>query len=187
MHKDGNHGSNYPRVDDFGVSGTPFLSAKSIRDDGTIDESLIERLRQDKADRLKIGWIDAGDVLLAHNASVGKVALYNGTFGKALIGTSLTAFRPNQAVLTSHFLSFSLTSALFQKQLKQNMAQTTRNQVPITVQRELTIRVPPIKKQLEFSRLAEIIAEQKRKQNQSMAALFLLFRSLQHRAFTGSL
>ena len=30
-HKDGNYGSNYPRVEEFGAQGVPFLTAKSLR------------------------------------------------------------------------------------------------------------------------------------------------------------
>lgn len=29
-HQDGNHGSKYPRVDEFGTDGVPFLTAKLI-------------------------------------------------------------------------------------------------------------------------------------------------------------
>ncbi|MGB9203642.1 MAG: hypothetical protein WCB94_06655, partial [Terriglobales bacterium] len=50
-------------------------------------------MNESKALELKIGWIVGGDVLLAHNASVGKVGLYEGQFEKSLIGTSLTCFR----------------------------------------------------------------------------------------------
>ena len=95
LHKDGNHGSNYPRADEFGEDGVPFLSAKSIDNEGFIDPEQIQYLSTSKAETLKIGWIEAGDILLAHNASVGKVALYEGQFDKALIGTSLTCYRPN--------------------------------------------------------------------------------------------
>src|SRR5207253_8040145 len=70
LHKDGNHGSLYPRPDDFANEGIPFLMAKCISDDGRIDNALVERLREDKAAKLRIGWISKGDVLLAHNASV---------------------------------------------------------------------------------------------------------------------
>ena len=36
-HKDGNYGSQYPRVEEFGSVGIPFLTAKSLKD-GKIDE-----------------------------------------------------------------------------------------------------------------------------------------------------
>ena len=39
-HKDGNYGSSYPRVEEFGAEGVPFLTAKSLReadDDAGLD------------------------------------------------------------------------------------------------------------------------------------------------------
>lgn len=47
-HKDGNHGSQYPRVHEFGDVGVPFLTAKSL-DSGRIDIAGAPRLGADKA------------------------------------------------------------------------------------------------------------------------------------------
>ncbi len=187
LHKDGNHGSMYPRADDFGTSGISFLSAKCITEEGLIDDELIERLRDEIANKLKIGWIQKGDVLLSHNASVGKVALYDGRFSKALIGTSLTAFRPNPVFLNSQFLAASLQSSGFQRQLQKNMGQTTRNQVPITAQRELKIPLPPIEAQLKFAQKLSVINKQKELNQAALVEQNYLFASLQHRAFRGEL
>ncbi|MDP1991842.1 MAG: restriction endonuclease subunit S [Syntrophales bacterium] len=187
LHKDGNHGSLYPRADDFGDEGVPFLSAKAVTDDGLIDNNLVERLREKKAVKLRIGWIAKGDVLLAHNASVGKVALYDGRFEKALIGTSLTAFRPNPEKFDSHFLTAALRSSKFQCQLEKNMGQTTRNQVPITAQRKLRIVFPPLDLQNEFARRVAAVDKLKAAHHTSLAEMDALFASLQHRAFRGEL
>jgi type I restriction enzyme, S subunit len=186
LHKDGNHGSLYPRADDFGDEGVPFLSAKALTDDGLIDNTLVEKLKEDKATRLKIGWIAKEDVLLAHNASVGKVAFYDGRFEKALIGTSLTAFRPNPEALDSRYLAAALRSPMFQHQLEKNMGQTTRNQVPITAQRKLVIVLPPLVLQQEFSRRVTVVEKLKAVHKASLAKLDELFASLQYRAFRGN-
>jgi type I restriction enzyme S subunit len=187
LHKDGNHGSLYPRADDFTEDGVPFLSAKSVSDGGGIDSSKIQRLRREKAQDLKIGWVQTGDVLLAHNASVGKVALYDGRLGKALIGTSLTAFRPNPEALDSRYLAAALRSAPFQCAIEMNMAQTTRNQVPITAQRELTLPMPPVMLQREFARRVAATDTLKAIHHSASVQLDELFASLQHRAFRGEL
>jgi type I restriction enzyme S subunit len=187
VHKDGNHGSNYPRASDFAEEGVPFLSAQSITDEGTIDVSQVQYLREVKAKQLRIGWIVAGDVLLAHNASVGKVALHEGQFAKALIGTSLTCFRPNIERLMPQYLASALRSRNFQTQLEKSMGQTTRNQVPITAQRDLTICIPSLERQREY---CEIVSSQTRYSNflrQGLAHFESLFCSLQNRAFSGQL
>jgi len=187
LHKDGNHGSLYPRADDFGQEGVPFLSAKAVSEDGVINNAFVENLLAEKAAKLRIGWISRGDVLLAHNASVGKVAIYDGRFEKALIGTSLTSFRPNPEALDSRYLAAALRSARFQRELAKNMGQTTRNQVPITAQRRLKISLPGIGLQREFARRVTAVDSLKTTQCAGLAKFDSLFASLQHRAFCGEL
>jgi type I restriction enzyme, S subunit len=187
LHKDGNHGSLYPRAEDFEQDGVPFISAQSIRDDGTLDVAAIQILGHAKASQLKLGWIEKGDVLLAHNASVGKVALYDGRFDRALIGTSLTAFRPNPEAISSHFLAAALRAESFQAQLKKNMSQTTRNQVPITAQRELRVPMPEIRIQRILAERMERLTELGERSEAALDVSGALFNSLQHRAFRGEL
>jgi len=184
LHKDGNHGSLYPRSDEFGDEGIPFLTAKCIMDNGQIDNEKIEKLNEQTANKLKIGWILSGDVLLAHNASVGKVALYRGKFNKALIGTSLTAFRPNQTIITSQYLYSALRSSQFQSDLMRNMGQTTRNQVPITAQRELQLCIPPLQLQIKYAEKVKKIDHQRIKLLTSSKKISATISSLQQQAFT---
>jgi type I restriction enzyme S subunit len=178
LHKDGNHGSSYPRAEDFGTDGVPFISAKSIDDSGEILDSLVARLSEEKAQSLRIGWLESGDVLLAHNASVGKTALYEGQYQRALIGTSLTAFRPNPNHLNSHYLLHYLSSPSFQGSLAADMSQTTRNQVPITAQRRLALRIPPLSKQEEFAARAMSADRLSGKRRQSFRCVNSLRKSL---------
>ena len=93
-HKDGNYGSLYPRVEEFGPVGVPFLTAKSLND-GKIDIAGAPRLVEDRADALRFGFVQPGDVLLSHNATIGRVAVVPNFAGRMLIGTSLTYFRVN--------------------------------------------------------------------------------------------
>lgn len=187
VHKDGNHGSNYPRKEEFGEHGVPFLSATAIDENGQLIPGQVQYLNESKARTLKIGWIEQGDVLLSHNASVGKVALYKGEFGSALIGTSLTCFRANPQEFTPEFLSMALQSARFQNQLTANMSQTTRNQVPITAQRKLKIVRPPLDQQKRVSEVLENVAAERESCWISFQHHNRLFASLQHRAFRGEL
>ncbi len=187
MHKDGNHGSLYPRAHEFEQEGIPFLSAKCISEDGVLMPSHVQFLNDKKASAMKIGWIENGDVLLAHNATVGKTLLYRGEYVKALIGTSLTAFRPDAEYLDSAYLFSALRSHKFQNQLFSNMGQTTRNQVPITAQRRLLIPLPPLSLQKEFASIIESIEKQKERVKAHLEELDTLFSSLQSRAFKGEL
>jgi type I restriction enzyme S subunit len=187
VHKDGNHGSNYPRKEEFGDEGVPFLSAAAIDEVGRIIPEQLQYLNEEKAKTLKIGRIENGDILLSHNASVGKVAHYRGEFGPALIGTSLTCFRPNRDAFTPDFLFLALKSARFQSQLTANMSQTTRNQVPITAQRRIKIVRPSLARQSSVSQALGEVEREHAACEASMQSFNRLFASLQHRAFQGEL
>src|SRR6185437_14402062 len=73
-HKDGNYGSLYPRVEEFGSVGVPFLTAKSIVS-GRLDIEGAPQLSYDRANALRFGFVQPGDVLLSHNATIGRVAI----------------------------------------------------------------------------------------------------------------
>ena len=187
VHKDGNFGGSYPRKHEFGLDGIPFLSAKHVAPDGTLSKEDVPRLNEEKARTLPFGWVERGDVLLAHNATVGPVALYGGDYKEALIGTSLTCYRPNPFLLKSEFLFAALRGSHFQRQLAKAMSQTTRNQVPITAQRKLTLHIPPLDQQLFFSEQLSVIRTLRTKHVKAASEADTLFNSLVQRAFKGEL
>jgi len=159
VQKDGNHGSNYPRASEFGDKGVAFLTAKLLDDAGNIDFAQAPRLSEEKAAKFKFGFIEKDDVLLSHNATVGRVAIVPNYGEKVLIGTSLTHYRLNSEKLLPQYLAVFFTSKDFQNQLAAVMSQTTRNQVPITAQRKLEVVVPPIKTQKQLTRISGSIIE----------------------------
>lgn len=153
VHKDGNHGSNYPRVEDFGETGVLFLTAKQVSDSGRVDFGSAPRLKHERARGFTFGFIQTDDVLLSHNATVGRVAVVPELSEPALIGTSLTHFRLDKNRLLPQYLAAYLRGRDFQNQLASVMSQTTRNQVPITSQRNLSVVVPPISIQQGVARV----------------------------------
>lgn len=147
-HKDGNYGSNYPRTNEFGPSGVPLLTAKALDDvGGRIDFDSAPRLNVEKAYKLTYGFIETGDVLLSHNATVGRVAVVPTLTERILVGTSLTYYRVDPTRLLPRYLAAFFAGRDFQNQLKSVMSHSTRNQVPITTQRRLTIVLPPLPEQ----------------------------------------
>lgn len=61
-----------------------------------------------------------------------------------MVGTSITIYRSEPSLLLPEFLLFALKSEDFQQQLFEAMKQTTRNQVPITRQRQFMLPVPTL-------------------------------------------
>jgi type I restriction enzyme S subunit len=187
---DGNHGSDYPRKSEFGESGIVYVTASQIRD-GIVHFEECARLNADKASHLRKGWAQTGDVLLTHNATVGRTAIVDRPVERFLLGTSVTYYRARQRRLWDRYLYWALSSPIFQDQLVAVMGQTTRNQVPITRQADLQIPIAPIAEQMEvarkidtaFSWLDKVVAEHAR----AMHLLPRLDQAILTHAFRGDL
>ena|GEM_PF-1647788 len=143
---DGNHGSLYPRRSEFGHDGVRFVTAKDLSG-GRVEWAECARLKSERANQLTKGWAEGGDILLTHNATVGRVAIVEPDAGRFLLGTSVTFFRLAPAVLAPRFFFHMLGSSLWQGQLSAVMEQTTRNQVSIQKQAFFAVVVPPIAEQ----------------------------------------
>jgi len=172
-HKDGNHGSQYPRVEEFGPVGVPFLTAKSLSD-GKIDIAGAPRLAEDRADALRFGFVQPGDVLLSHNATVGRVAVVPEFAGRMLIGTSLTYFRVDQEKISPRYFAAYFKGKAFQDELAAVMSHSTRNQVPITAQRRLRVVLPSFPVQRAIAHILGTLddkIELNRRMNETLEAM----------------
>ena len=189
-HMDGNHGGDYPRKEEFISEGVPYISANCL-DGERVDMSRAKFLSPSRAALLRKGFAKDNDVLFAHNATVGPVTILHTDEEKVILGTSLTYYRCNRAHILPEYLAHYMRSFGFKTQYLQVMRQSTRNQVPITKQREFFHVVPPLDEQkaiigqldglLENGQRLESLYQRK------LAALDELKKSLLHRAFSGQL
>lgn len=188
--QDGNHGELYPGKEDFGEAGRTFLTAKQVFD-GQVLYRDAPRLRNDKAAQLRIGFAEPGDVLLTHNATVGRVAILPKEAGPCILGTSVTYYRVNPNIITATFLMLFMQSAHWQRQLRAVMEQTTRNQVSVRKQAEFWVLLPPLEEQCEIAARAMGLlslagsVEQRAREAEGGAAI--LPESILTRAFRGDL
>lgn len=154
--QDGNHGELYPRRSDFGQDGIIFLTATQVFDNKVfLDEA--PRLSRAKASQLRIGFARPNDVLLTHNATVGRVAVLPPTDEKVILGTSVTYYRVNHDIFLPSYCCFAMQAPVWQQQLRAVMEQTTRNQVSVTKQIEFYIPIAPIDEQREIVRRVEAL------------------------------
>lgn len=150
---DGNHGSLYPRAEEFADHGVPYISATCFSNN-RVDYSRVKFLPEDRAQKLKKGIAKHGDVLFAHNATVGPVALLETELPRVILSTSVTYYRCNPKYVSNRFLLAYMKSPFFQRQIERIMRQTTRSQVPITAQKLLWVVLPPLAEQ---KRIAEVL------------------------------
>lgn len=189
-HLDGNHGGDYPRKEEFISTGVPYISANCVVDDH-IDMGRAKYLAPSRAALLRKGVARDRDVIFAHNATVGPVAILYTDQKKVILSTSLTYYRCNENYVLPEYLSHFMRSSIFKVQYLQIMRQSTRNQIPITKQREFYHVIPPLVEQkivvdqldgiFENGRRLEAIYQQK------LNALADLKQAILQRAFAGEL
>ena len=145
---DGNHGSFYPRKEEFSDEGVLFLTAAQITTGGSVLWKMCPRLSGGKAGQLTKGWAKTGDVFYTHNATVGRTALASaGPEDDFLLGTSVTFYRVNNGAISSSYLYRYFSSPSWAGQADLVMRQTTRNQVSITKQALFFVALPPLAEQ----------------------------------------
>ncbi len=138
---DGNHGELYPKNSEFSLEGIPYISASDIKD-SRIDFSKTKYLPLNRAEKFRKGKAKEGDILLAHNATVGPTVQLKTKYPFVILSTTLTLYRINNKFMNPKFFLYALKSSNIQTQLQKMMKQTTRNQVPILAQRTMTIKFP---------------------------------------------
>ncbi len=189
-HLDGNHGSDYPRKDEFISEGVPYISANCL-DDERVDMTRAKFLSPSRAALLRKGIAKDNDVLFAHNATVGPVTILHTDEEKVILGTSLTYYRCNPKDILPQYLAHYMRSFGFKSQYLQVMTQSTRNQVPITKQREFFHVIPPLDEQKEIIGALDGLFENSQRlesiYQQKLTALGELKKSLLHQAFSGQL
>lgn len=189
-HLDGNHGGDYPRKEEFISAGIPYISANCL-DDEQVDMSCAKYLSPQRASLLRKGIAKDRDVLFAHNATVGPVAILHTDQEKVILGTSLTYYRCNPRYIIPEYLAHYMRSAEFKNQYGQVMKQSTRNQVPITKQREFFHVIPPLDAQRQMVKELDGLFKSGRRLEalaaKKLAALDELKAALLHQAFSGQL
>ena len=145
-HLDGNHGELYPKSDEFSDEGIPYVSANDLVGQ-RVNLSNSKRLPLKRASLFKKGIAHSGDVIFAHNATVGPTGILDTKLDFVILSTTVTYYRCNLAKLDNRFLLNSLNAVYFVKQYSRVMSQSTRNQVPITMQRKFYLQLPEIKEQ----------------------------------------
>jgi type I restriction enzyme, S subunit len=183
-HLDGNHGSLYPKAEEFASEGIPYLVANCILE-GRVDFTKAKYLTIEKVNKLRKGFAKNKDVLFAHNATVGPTAVLITNLDTVILSTSLTYYRCDEEKLNPYYLSYYMSSFKFKKQYESVMKQTTRNQVPITAQRKFFHILPYIKEQNKIAQILYKVDAKIEKEEATKAELEQLKKGLMQVLLSG--
>jgi type I restriction enzyme S subunit len=141
--KDGNHGSQHPKVSDFTPTGVPFITAAQVNN-FSVDYDGAPKVSGAPLRRLRVGFAQPGDVLLTHKGTVGRTAL---NIQPCVLTPQTTYYRCRAGLIDPEYLVYCLASPQFYDQLATVMSQTTRDFVPISEQYNMFCLLPPFTEQ----------------------------------------
>jgi type I restriction enzyme S subunit len=155
--QDGNHGEIHPKSSDFVESGVPFVMANDVNF-GTVDLEGCSFISKSQTKKLRIGFSIAGDVLLTHKATMGRVAIVPEIDGYVVLSPQVTYFRvKDKSKISKEFIYALFNSYGFQTMFLGESEQSTRNYIGITNQRDIKIILPNAEIVTSFTKLAEKI------------------------------
>jgi type I restriction enzyme, S subunit len=153
--RDGTHGS-FERV----ANGIPFLSAKNIREDGTVtivptDDQISER---DFRSIYSTFSLTAGDVLLTIVESLGRRAMYRGE--RAAFQRSVAYLRPDPRRLESRFLYHLVGAHTFQRELVARSNATAQAGVYLGELARIKVQLPSTSEQRRIAEVLDTLDDQ---------------------------
>jgi restriction endonuclease S subunit len=166
------------------------LRLRDIRN-GWIDFSDVNRISLDSSERSRYETTVGNLLFIRVNGNpdyVGRCAIFDGFSEPVYFNDHIMRVKIDQSKVNSKFLSFLLNGERGKKEIasyrKTSAGQHTINQEGLN---KITIPVPPLPLQKEFTQRVEAVEKLKATHLASLRQLQALFASLQHRAFRGEL
>ena len=173
--EDGNHGENRPRPNEFVDEGVKFIRAADM-DGGRVLFEAAQCINAVARKRVRKGIGAAGDVLLSHKGTVGKVAFVPLDAPDFVCSPQTTFWRvTDESRLDRRYLYFYLQSRAFVEQLDARKGETDMAPyVSLTNQRTLNIILPPLPEQKAIARILGTLddkIELNRRKNATLEAM----------------
>ena len=150
--QDGNHGEQHPVAAEYVDVGVPFLMANNVQK-GKIYNNGCKYISLNRANKLRIGFAKAGDVLLTHKGTVGEVGLIPESIDEPywMLTPQVTYYRWMHKKYFNKYFYMFFQSKFFQEQLKViGGKQSTRAYVGLVAQGDLLLVVPPLNEQIQI-------------------------------------
>ena len=143
---DGEHGS-VPRVE----QGYPFLNAKHILRDGTIDWKDVSCISRDVYEKLyKRCKPEKNDILMTTTGTIGNVAIVS-TFKPFSMDRGITLLKTNSEQVNSQFIAYLLRFEGMQAIMSANVHASAIGHLFLNKVEQLPVILPPLKLQQQFA------------------------------------
>jgi type I restriction enzyme S subunit len=188
--ENGDRGKNYPNREEYVESGIPWINTGHIQPNGTLSQSEMNFITQEKYESLRSGKIQQGDLVYClRGATIGKTALVD-PLTVGAVASSLVIIRPSH-LLDSHFLYYFLTSLVGQRLIKLYDNGAAQPNLGARSVAKYIIYLPNfVEQKVIVQKLLDLSNETQRLENiyrQKLAALKELKQSILQKAFMGEL
>lgn len=158
--EDGNHGEYRPLADEFVERGIPFVRPPNLKD-GRIDLDACQQINDVAFKRVRKGIGKGGDIVLTHNATIGRVAKTRDTDPTFVTNPQTTVWRAlDREVIDPYYLYYFMRSSGFQEQLEAHKGRNaTFDYVSLTKQRSLVLPILDINLQRRIGSYLSCIDE----------------------------
>jgi type I restriction enzyme S subunit len=140
----------------------------------------------DEAERATFA-LRPGDLLLCEGGEPGRAAVWNGEIGECCFQKALHRCRFDEARADALYFAHLFWFLCHRGALIGRVTSATIAHLTAEKLKGLSVPLPPLALQKEFTRRVAVVGQLKAPQVASLAKLDSLFASLQHRAFRGEL
>lgn len=157
---DGDRGKNYPNGEDFKKDKyCLFLNAKNVTNEGfKFEETMF--INREKDEVLRKGKLKRGDIVLTTRGTVGNIAYYSEKvpFNNIRINSGMIILRSRDIdKINNKFIYWYMKSDKIQKEIMSIKTGSAQPQLPISILKNLQIKLPSIEFQNKIVSLLESI------------------------------
>lgn len=182
-------GKRLPKGEEYSETPTPFryIRVTDLRG-GEIDERALAYLKPDVQQKIARYTVDAGDVVISIAGSIGQVARVTESAAGANLTENAAKLCPRgQGVYEPEYLTEYLKTPYAQSQIAANTGQVTIGKLALFRIEELTVVLPPIERQRQFTHRLAAARRLRASHEQAVCKAHELFSALQQQAFTSGL
>lgn len=163
----------------YGNNGIPFLNIRTITNEGYINKSLCQFVKQEEfQNKYEHFLLDAGDYVVSSSGTLGKLAEVRDGDLPLMLNTSVIRFRPlDETELDRTYLKWFIKSPLYIRQIERASTGTAIKNYGPSHLKKMVIPLPPLEEQKRIAAILDKADAIRRKRSRAIALTEELLRS----------